>query len=246
MSRVLRGPDKPGSSQPRGARAPQGTQPAPSLWSWRRRGARKACRDGGVSGLGRGGSVWKRAPGESMSEERAVPASAASPEDFSSWPEELCRRELPTALPRLLISFAVAGTRGGAWGRGRPSLLGRATPAAGACCVPAAGALSVLGRSARRSSEGTERERGPGVREPGPAWPGAAALADGARSVTVGVGVAFSPSLCALKVFCARHGQLRVNAFARESGEARTRTRAGRRAPILSRMRPRETLSCYL
>lgn len=136
MSRVLRGPDKPGSSQPRGARAPQGTQPAPSLWSWRRRGARKACRDGGVSGLGRGGSVWKRAPGESMSEERAVPASAASPEDFSSWPEELCRRELPTALPRLLISFAVAGTRGGAWGRGRPSLLGPATPAAGACVFP--------------------------------------------------------------------------------------------------------------
>nr|KAF6412800.1 hypothetical protein HJG59_001770 [Molossus molossus] len=41
-----------------------------------------------------------------MSQERAAPARAASLEEFSSWPEGLCRRELPTALPRLLISFA--------------------------------------------------------------------------------------------------------------------------------------------
>lgn len=169
-----------------------------------------------------------------------MPASAASPEDFSRWPEELCRRELPTALPQLLISFAVAGTRGGAWGRGRPFLLGPATPAAGACCVPAAGALSVLGRPARRSSEGTERERGPGVREPGAAWPGAAAL----RHCGSGSGV-FSIPL-RLEGFLCSSREINVNTFARESGEARTRTRAGRRAPILSRMRPRETLSCDL
>ncbi|XP_036891218.1 uncharacterized protein C1orf112 homolog isoform X2 [Sturnira hondurensis] len=37
-----------------------------------------------------------------MSEERAVPASAVPLEELSSWPEELCRRELPTVLPRLL------------------------------------------------------------------------------------------------------------------------------------------------
>ncbi|XP_028386836.1 uncharacterized protein C1orf112 homolog [Phyllostomus discolor] len=37
-----------------------------------------------------------------MSEERAAPASDAPLEEFSSWPEELCRRELPTVLPRLL------------------------------------------------------------------------------------------------------------------------------------------------
>ncbi|KAM5203196.1 FIGNL1-interacting regulator of recombination and mitosis isoform 2-T3 [Hipposideros larvatus] len=44
-------------------------------------------------------------PGESMSQERAVPASAVPLEELSSWPEELCRRELPSVLPRLLISF---------------------------------------------------------------------------------------------------------------------------------------------
>lgn len=43
-----------------------------------------------------------------MSQERAVSASAVPLEELSSWPEELCRRELPTVLPRLLISFAVA------------------------------------------------------------------------------------------------------------------------------------------
>lgn len=44
--------------------------------------------------------------GDSMSQERAVPASAVPLEELSSWPEELCRRELPSVLPRLLISFA--------------------------------------------------------------------------------------------------------------------------------------------
>lgn len=42
---------------------------------------------------------------ENMSQERAVPASAVPLEELSSWPEELCRRELPSVLPRLLISF---------------------------------------------------------------------------------------------------------------------------------------------
>ncbi|XP_045694379.1 uncharacterized protein C1orf112 homolog isoform X2 [Phyllostomus hastatus] len=37
-----------------------------------------------------------------MSQERAAPASDVPLEEFSSWPEELCRRELPTVLPRLL------------------------------------------------------------------------------------------------------------------------------------------------
>lgn len=45
---------------------------------------------------------------KSMSQERAVSASAVPLEELSGWPEELCRRELPTVLPRLLISFAVA------------------------------------------------------------------------------------------------------------------------------------------
>ncbi|NP_001353698.1 FIGNL1-interacting regulator of recombination and mitosis isoform 7 [Homo sapiens] len=37
-----------------------------------------------------------------MSQEGAVPASAVPLEELSSWPEELCRRELPSVLPRLL------------------------------------------------------------------------------------------------------------------------------------------------
>uniref|UniRef100_A0A8I3WHA3 FIGNL1 interacting regulator of recombination and mitosis n=1 Tax=Callithrix jacchus TaxID=9483 RepID=A0A8I3WHA3_CALJA len=40
--------------------------------------------------------------GEGMSQERAVPVSAVPLEELSSWPEELCRRELPSVLPRLL------------------------------------------------------------------------------------------------------------------------------------------------
>ncbi|KAM5294182.1 FIGNL1-interacting regulator of recombination and mitosis [Glossophaga mutica] len=40
-----------------------------------------------------------------MSEERAVAASAVPLEELSSWPEELCRRELPTVLPRLLSMY---------------------------------------------------------------------------------------------------------------------------------------------
>ncbi|XP_016077004.1 PREDICTED: uncharacterized protein C1orf112 homolog isoform X2 [Miniopterus natalensis] len=40
-----------------------------------------------------------------MSQERAVPASAVPLEELSSWPEELCRRELPTVLPRLLSMY---------------------------------------------------------------------------------------------------------------------------------------------
>ncbi|KAM5236763.1 FIGNL1-interacting regulator of recombination and mitosis [Ctenodactylus gundi] len=36
-----------------------------------------------------------------MAEGRAVPASGVPLEELSSWPEELCRRELPSVLPRL-------------------------------------------------------------------------------------------------------------------------------------------------
>uniref|UniRef100_A0A452EVY6 FIGNL1 interacting regulator of recombination and mitosis n=1 Tax=Capra hircus TaxID=9925 RepID=A0A452EVY6_CAPHI len=50
-----------------------------------------------------------------MSQERAVPASAVPLEEISSWPEELCRRELPSVLPRLLISFIVISTWRGLW-----------------------------------------------------------------------------------------------------------------------------------
>ncbi|XP_059530072.1 FIGNL1-interacting regulator of recombination and mitosis isoform X2 [Myotis daubentonii] len=40
-----------------------------------------------------------------MSQEGAVSASAVPLEELSSWPEELCRRELPTVLPRLLSMY---------------------------------------------------------------------------------------------------------------------------------------------
>ncbi|XP_008580291.1 PREDICTED: uncharacterized protein C1orf112 homolog [Galeopterus variegatus] len=40
-----------------------------------------------------------------MSQERAVPASAVPLEELSSWPEELCRRELPSVLPRLVSMY---------------------------------------------------------------------------------------------------------------------------------------------
>lgn len=40
-----------------------------------------------------------------MSQERAVPASAVALEELSSWPEEVCRRELPSVLPRLLSMY---------------------------------------------------------------------------------------------------------------------------------------------
>ncbi|CAD7674587.1 unnamed protein product [Nyctereutes procyonoides] len=40
-----------------------------------------------------------------MSQERAAPASAAPLEELSGWTEELCRRELPSVLPRLLIMY---------------------------------------------------------------------------------------------------------------------------------------------
>ena len=73
--------------------------------------ARKACRDGGSFRSW----LWRECfealvLGDSMSQERAVPASAVPLEELSSWPEELCRRELPSVLPRLLISFIVTST----------------------------------------------------------------------------------------------------------------------------------------
>ncbi|XP_020026632.1 FIGNL1-interacting regulator of recombination and mitosis isoform X2 [Castor canadensis] len=40
-----------------------------------------------------------------MSQERAVPASSVPLEELSSWSEELCRRELPSVVPRLLSMY---------------------------------------------------------------------------------------------------------------------------------------------
>ncbi|XP_006872720.1 PREDICTED: uncharacterized protein C1orf112 homolog [Chrysochloris asiatica] len=40
-----------------------------------------------------------------MSQDRAAPASEFSLEELSSWPEELCRRELSSVLPRLLSMY---------------------------------------------------------------------------------------------------------------------------------------------
>ncbi|XP_014411476.2 uncharacterized protein C1orf112 homolog isoform X2 [Camelus ferus] len=40
-----------------------------------------------------------------MSQEREVPVSAVPLEEISSWPKELCRRELPSVLPRLLSMY---------------------------------------------------------------------------------------------------------------------------------------------
>nr|XP_036879975.1 uncharacterized protein C1orf112 homolog isoform X14 [Manis javanica] len=40
-----------------------------------------------------------------MSEERAAPASAVSLGEVRSWPEALCRRELPSVLPQLLSMY---------------------------------------------------------------------------------------------------------------------------------------------
>ncbi|XP_055275643.1 uncharacterized protein C1orf112 homolog isoform X3 [Moschus berezovskii] len=67
---------------------------------------RKACRDSG----GFRSWLWRECfealvLEESMSQERAVPVSAVPLEEISSWPEELCRRELPSVLPRLLSMY---------------------------------------------------------------------------------------------------------------------------------------------
>ncbi|XP_044798974.1 uncharacterized protein C1orf112 homolog isoform X3 [Bubalus bubalis] len=67
---------------------------------------RKACRDGGSFRSW----LWRECfealvLGVSMSQERAVPESAVPLEEISSWPEELCRRELPSVLPRLLSMY---------------------------------------------------------------------------------------------------------------------------------------------
>nr|XP_023496291.1 uncharacterized protein C1orf112 homolog isoform X3 [Equus caballus] len=40
-----------------------------------------------------------------MSQERGAPASVVPLEELSSWPEELCRRELPSMVPRLLSMY---------------------------------------------------------------------------------------------------------------------------------------------
>lgn len=48
---------------------------------------------------------------ERMSQDDAVEASGIVLEELSSWPEEMCRRELPSVLPRLLISLE--GAEGG-------------------------------------------------------------------------------------------------------------------------------------
>lgn len=121
------------SSPPRG----RGTRRASSLWSRSRRSARKARRDGGVSGRGCGGTIWSRAAAaSSMSQERAVPASAGLLEELSGWPGELCRRELPSVLPRLLISFAVTRLRGVARRLSRRSSSVSSQPPPARACGP--------------------------------------------------------------------------------------------------------------
>lgn len=121
------------SSPPRARRARR----ASSLWSRSRRSARKARREGGVSGPGGGGTIWSRAPAESiMSQERAVPASAGPLEELSGWPEELCRRELPSVLPRLLISFAVTALGGGVRRASRRSSSASSQPPPARACGP--------------------------------------------------------------------------------------------------------------
>lgn len=97
-----------------------------------------------------------------MSQERAVPASAVPLEELSSWPEELCRRELPSVLPRLLISFIVTYPHRGVWGR-CPNL----SPASshlqpGSVVFLRPEPPPVLANGARRVSEGEDGERGGG------------------------------------------------------------------------------------
>ncbi|XP_006887520.1 PREDICTED: uncharacterized protein C1orf112 homolog [Elephantulus edwardii] len=45
-----------------------------------------------------------------MAQDRATPASTVSLEELSSWPEELCRRELSSILPRLLSMYQHSGS----------------------------------------------------------------------------------------------------------------------------------------
>lgn len=88
---------------------------------WGGRSAPKACRDGVTSVLTCGGS-WTHgsaADAERMSQDDDAEANRVVLETFSSWSREDCRRELPSALPRLLISLEDAGGRGP--GRGKPS-----------------------------------------------------------------------------------------------------------------------------
>lgn len=49
--------------------------------------------------------------GVRMSQNGAVATNGVMLEELSSWPEEICRRELPSVLPRLLISLE--GAEGG-------------------------------------------------------------------------------------------------------------------------------------
>ncbi|XP_057350955.1 uncharacterized protein C1orf112 homolog isoform X2 [Manis pentadactyla] len=75
-----------------------------------RRRARKACRSGAKLPVPEAGfrSGWEPAGlgrGGGMSQEREEPASAVSLGEVRSWPEALCRRELPSVLPQLLSMY---------------------------------------------------------------------------------------------------------------------------------------------
>ncbi|XP_052593387.1 uncharacterized protein C1orf112 homolog isoform X3 [Peromyscus californicus insignis] len=74
---------------------------------WCGRSALKACWDGVTSVLTCGGS-WTRssvADAGRMSQDADVEANRVVLETFSSWSREDCRRELPSALPRLLSMY---------------------------------------------------------------------------------------------------------------------------------------------
>lgn len=86
-----------------------------------------------------------------------MPASAVPLGELSGWPEELCRQELPTVLPRLHIFFAVTWDGvGQVWhclgGLVSPPPLGRVV-----FLRPQPSVLSV----SKMEPEGPEGERGP-------------------------------------------------------------------------------------
>lgn len=208
----------PLSSRPCAARAHQGTpQPASSLWYWCRRRARKACRDGGSFRSWRWRDWFEVVLlGRKMSQERAVPASAVPLEELSSWSEELCRRELPTVLPRLLISFFVTSAWRGVWGSFSP--LSAASSHSPPGRVVFCGLNPLLSSLLRETSEGGKRGRegtmAAQTEGTPPSGPGRA------RS---GVPPCDFGSGCG-GFFCTRHLQLNVNTFPWVPREASAQT----------------------
>lgn len=148
--------ERPGS-----AARPLSMVPAPAR-------ARKACRELPVWAVA---GRLEAARGRGMSEGRAAPGSAASLEELRSWPEELCRRELPSVLPRLLISFP--GSRP-TEEEGEASRLrsGRGALAAGrAALLRSEPSLGAGGRRSRRGRGGRAGSGAPGARAGSRRWP---------------------------------------------------------------------------